>query len=177
MKIMIIGQSGAGKSTLARSLQATSGSPLIALDRLWLATDYGKAAKQWLLKEQEKFMAENKDWIIEGNYLSIAKDRIEQADWILLLRLPRHIAMYRVVKRSIKRKLDKSTRPDVPEEFIEKFDKEYLDFLLFVWRFKKDREPLAIKKIYEQGAEEKLVILNGSRQQKKFREQWRSKSS
>lgn len=34
MKIMIIGQSGAGKSTLARSLQATSGSPLLALDRL-----------------------------------------------------------------------------------------------------------------------------------------------
>lgn len=173
MKIMIIGQSGAGKSTLARSLQVTTGSPLLALDRLWLATDYGKAAKQWLLKEQEKFMVENKEWIIEGNYLSIAKDRIKQADLILLLRLPRHIAMYRVIKR----KLDKSTRPDVPEEFIEKFDKEYWDFLLFVWRFKKEREPLAIKKIYEQGAEGKLVILNGSRQQKKFLEQWRSKSS
>lgn len=111
------------------------------------------------------------------NYLSIAKDRIEQADLILMLRLPRYRAMYRVIKRSLKRKVDKSTRPDVPEEFIEKFDKEYLDFLLFVWRFKNEREPLAIKKIYEQGAEEKLVILNGSRQQKKFLEQWRSKSS
>ncbi|MBO0460622.1 topology modulation protein [Enterococcus sp. DIV1298c] len=177
MKIMIMGQSGAGKSTLARSLQKMTGSPLLALDRLWLKTDYGKEAERWLFQEQERFMADNSDWIIEGNYLSIAKERIEQADLILLLRLPRHHAIYRVIKRSIKRKLDKRTRPDVPEEFKEKFDQEYLDFLRYVWRYRKEKEPLALKKLTEQDAMAKVVILDGPHQQKAFLEKWRNKSS
>ncbi|MGM9904065.1 MAG: topology modulation protein [Enterococcus sp.] len=171
MKIMIIGQSGAGKSTLARTLHSITAIPLFPLDRLWLTTDYTKEAKKWFDKEQKSFMETNTEWIIEGNYPSSINQRIKQADLILLLRITRGEALYRIIKRSIKRKFNINTRPDVPEEFTEKFDKEYIKFLAYAWNFQKETEPVMIEKINKLGALDKLIILKGRKQQAAFLEQ------
>lgn len=73
-------------------------------------------------------MAKHENWIIEGNYLATAAKRLQEADQIILLRVPTYLAMTRVIKRTLKRKRDRATRPDMPNEFTEKLDKEYLDF-------------------------------------------------
>lgn len=109
MKRMIIGQSGAGKSTLARKMQTITHSPLLPLDLLWHTTDYSDEAAEWF-KAEQKFMAENESWIIEGNYTGTATERIEEADQIILLKVPTLLAIYRVILRSIKRKKKQSNK-------------------------------------------------------------------
>lgn len=168
MKIVILGQSGSGKSTLARKIQSLTGEALLHLDFLWLGTDYSEEAEKWLKLEQEKFMNENDSWIIEGNYLGTATRRMIEADKIILLRVPRYLAMYRVIKRSIKRKKDPSSRPDVPAEFPEKLDKEYLEFLSFVWNFNKTHVPRIYKLIDILQVKDKLIIINNPAEQQVF---------
>ncbi|OQO68741.1 topology modulation protein [Enterococcus villorum] len=168
MKIVILGQSGAGKSLLARKIQLLTDIALLPLDFLWLATDYSEEAQQWFEIEQEKFMDEHDSWIIEGNYLATATRRIKEADKIILLRVPRYLAMYRVIKRSIKRKKDPRTRPDVPIDFSEKLDKDYWEFLSFVWHFKKKNEPKIIQLIETLQVKDRLIILNNKAEQQAF---------
>lgn len=107
MKIIVIGQSGSGKSTLARKIKEITGFPLLPLDLLWHTTDYSIQAKQWFLQEQQTFMVSNPSWIVEGNYTSTLEERIKEADKIIWLKVPRYVAIYRVVWRSLKRKINK----------------------------------------------------------------------
>lgn len=168
MKRMIIGQSGAGKSTLARKMQTITHSPLLPLNLLWHTTDYSDEAAEWFKAEQKKFMAENESWIIEGNYTGTATERIEEADQIILLKVPTLLAIYRVILRSIKRKRNKATRPDMPHTFSEKLDSEYIEFLSFVLHYKKKNEPRLLNRIDQLGASKKLIILHNKREQTVF---------
>ncbi len=171
MKRMIIGQSGSGKSTLARKIQMVTNCPLLPLDLLWHTTDYSERAAEWFEGEQNSFMDHNHSWIIEGNYTDTATRRIKEADQIILLKVSTPLAMYRVISRSLKRKRDKATRPDMPLSFSEKLDKEYLEFLSFVWHYKKKNEPRLLTRIDQLGAKEKLIILRNKREQEIFLQQ------
>ena len=93
MKVVLIGNSGTGKSTLARQITANTGWPLLALDRLWHATDYSAAAKIQFQTAQTTFMATHADWVIDGNYTDTLPARIAQADCIIWLRTPRVVAI------------------------------------------------------------------------------------
>lgn len=168
MKIVILGQSGSGKSTLARTIQETAKIPLLPLDFLWHGTDYSEKAQVWFQLEQENFMAKHENWIIEGNYLATARKRLQEADQIILLRVPTYLAMARVIKRTLKRKRDRATRPDMPNDFTEKLDKEYLDFLCFVWRFKRKNEPRIFQLIDTLQVKNKLLILDNKRDRQKY---------
>ena len=103
MKIIVIGQSGSGKSTLARKIKEITDFPLLPLDLLWHTTDYSIQAKKWFLQEQQSFMVSNPSWIVEGNYTSTLEERIKEADKIIWLKVPRYLAIYRVVWRSLQR--------------------------------------------------------------------------
>ena len=54
-----------------------------------------------------------------------------------ITKVPTLLAIYRVILRSIKRKRNKATRPDMPHTFSEKLDSEYIEFLSFVLHYKK----------------------------------------
>lgn len=135
MKVVLIGNSGTGKSTLARQIHATTGWPLLALDRLWHATDYSEAAKIRFQAAQTTFMATHVDWVIDGNYTGTLPARIAQADFIIWLRAPRVVAMARVLRRSLAFRRDPRTRPDMAPGFEEHLDREYLAFLAYVWGY------------------------------------------
>ena len=160
MKIIVIGQSGSGKSTLARNIKEITGFPLLPLDLLWHTTDYSVQAKNsGFLQEQQTFMVSNPSWIVEGNYTSTLEERIKEADKIIWLKVPRYVAIYRVVWRSLKRKINKKTRPDMPEAFTEKLNREYVEFLSFIWHFEENNEPKIQQLIQENHARNKLIIL------------------
>lgn len=76
--------------------------------------------------------------------------------------------MTRVIKRTLKRKRDRATRPDMPNEFTEKLDKEYLDFLCFVWRFKRKNESRIFQLIDTLQVKNKLLILDNKRDRQKY---------
>lgn len=181
MNYLIMGNSGSGKSTFARKLQQVTGASLLPLDFLWHQTDYSEEAQIWFQAEQEKFIRTNENWIVDGNYLGTSDLRFQHADILILLKVPRLLSLFRVISRSIKRKSNPASRPDMPKTFQEKFDREYLDFLLYIWRFPNNQAVRLEQILQEQPNELQVIILKSKRDQKiffqKLIEQKRSKES
>lgn len=141
MKLLLIGSPGAGKSTVARRLSHELGLPLLHLDKVWHATDYSEDARQQFEQTVEDFMTSQDNWLIDGNYANRLPQRLAQADVVIWLDFPRWLCCYRVIKRSLLTRLFRAKRPDMAEQFKERFDREYLDFLQFVWSFQKTTTP------------------------------------
>ena len=118
---------------------------------------------------------------MDGNYLGTSDLRFQHADILILLKVPRLLSLFRVISRSIKRKNNPASRPDMPKTFQEKFDREYLDFLLYIWRFPNNQAVRLEQILQEQPNELQVIILKSKREQKiffqKLIEQKRSKES
>lgn len=135
MRVMIIGNAGSGKSTLAQQLQSTFGWSLLNLDGLWHADDYSAAAKQRLITAQHNFMINKRSWIIDGNYASVMAERLAQADLIVVCQVSRLIAVLRVLRRSWRFHRNPASRPEMPADFVEHLDRDYWDFIKYVWNY------------------------------------------
>lgn len=172
MKILVIGSPGAGKSTFAKKLGEALAYPILHLDQVWHQTDYSLSAKTWFETYLINFMAENTDFIIDGNYKDTLSLRIKEADWIIWLKITPVKAVYRIIKRSFKTRFLKVKREDMASDFKEKLDKEYLEFLTFVWKFQKKQVP-AIEKIIKENKKNtsKVVVLCHSQEKKQLLEQ------
>lgn len=139
MKIAIIGYSGSGKSTLARQLGDRLNVPVLHLDSVhWLPGWQERPAEEGRAIVND-FLDRNADWIIDGNYSSMAYSRrMEEADRILYLDFPRRICLPRVLKRWITNR--GKTRPDMGAGCTEKIDAEFLWWILWKGRTRKGRE-------------------------------------
>ncbi|WP_252899215.1 AAA family ATPase [Lactococcus fujiensis] len=137
MKIMVIGSSGAGKSTFSKKLSERTGYPLLHLDKIWHETDYSDSALAYFKKVQKQFIAENENCIVDGNYSGTMETRLPSADLIIWLKISRLKALRRVISRSLKTRFAGKNRSDMATNFVEKFDKEYWEFMKFIWNFPK----------------------------------------
>lgn len=168
MKYLVMGNSGSGKSTFARELQQVTQANLLPLDFLWHQTNYSEEAQAWFRSEQEKFIRANEHWIIDGNYLGTSDLRFNHADTLILLKVPGLLSLFRVISRSFKRRIDPASRPDMPRTFQEKFDREYLNFLIYIWQFP-NKQVVELEKILrEQSNEIQVVILKSKKDKKIF---------
>lgn len=130
MKIAILGYSGSGKSTLARKLGDQYQIPVLHLDSLHFLAD-------WVEQEPEdggallgEFMDNHEHWIIEGAYSHMHYERrLEEADQIYLLTANRWIRLKRCLQRTAK--YYGKTRPDMAEGCSEKFDLEFIKWVLW----------------------------------------------
>ncbi len=67
-RILVVGTSGAGKSTLATALAARLGIPDIELDDLFWKPAWTPSTNEEFCARIERALAENPEWIINGNY-------------------------------------------------------------------------------------------------------------
>ena len=128
-RVMIIGPCGAGKSTVSHVLAARLNLPLVHMDQLnwqpgWV--DAGNDRLRGLLAVE---VAEDR-WLIEGNYASTMDMRLKRADTIVYLDYPLPLCLWRLVKRIVT--TYGRNRPDMAEDCPERFDAE---FLLYVIRW------------------------------------------
>ncbi len=108
MKIHIIGCSGSGKTYLATALSEKYNIPHFDLDNIqWDNNSDGYGIKMPAEKRSELLnrILENDCWIIEGVYYAWVDKCFEDADKIFVLDVPKRIYTYRIIKRSVKRKL------------------------------------------------------------------------
>lgn len=108
MKIHIIGCSGSGKTYLAKVLSKKYNIPHFDLDDIqWDNNAAGYGVKMPIEKRTEllNIILENEDWIIEGVYYAWVGKCFEDADKIYVLDIPKRVYKYRIIKRTIKRKL------------------------------------------------------------------------
>jgi adenylate kinase family enzyme len=107
MRIHIIGGSGSGKTFISNQLCQEYNYNLIDLDKLeWVNTDNGTVKRD--VKEKKKLLKKElkKDNIIlEGVYYNWCIKSFEQCDYIFYLNVPLLKQEYRIIRRSIRRKL------------------------------------------------------------------------
>ena len=156
-RIIIIGSGGAGKSTLARKLGELTNLPVIHLDSVFWKPYWTPTPKdEWTKSVAEIISAEK--WIVDGNFGSTMDIRIQRADTIILLDLPPMVCVYSVVKRVLKHR--NKTRPDMGADCPEKAD---LEFLKWVWNFRRKSLPTVLRKLEE--TEGKTIIRLKSRRE------------
>lgn len=134
MKIAIIGYSGSGKSTLAKKLSEIYNCPLLYLDTIQFEAN-------WKIRDidESRLMVgeflKNDSWIIDGNYREFLQEkRLQDADKIIFMNFPRRICFPQAFKRYLHYK--NKTRESMADGCNEKFDLEFIKWLLFEGRKK-----------------------------------------
>lgn len=162
---MIIGSGGAGKSTFSRELGNLLHIPVYHLDALYWKEDWVLASREEQIQVQRDLVAQD-CWIIDGNYGFTMDMRLEAADTIIFVDLPRIQCLYRVVKRRIQ--YHNKTRPDMGKGCDEQLD---FEFLKWVWTYSKVKRPVILEKLQAVSAEKDIIIFRSSAEVAKFLEQ------
>ncbi len=149
-RICVIGCGGTGKSTLARLLGDRMDLPVFHLDALiWQAG--------WVLPSREDIIAAQKGnsdgerWVIDGNWDSTMPVRLARADTIIWLDYPTRTALWGIMKRLAHWR--GRGRPDMAEGCVERFDWE---FLRWVVEFRSKHRQRIPEKIREHGSHARL---------------------
>lgn len=105
----------------------------------------------------------NKDkWIIDGNYSKTFDERFNRSDLIIFLDVSRANAYKGIIKRRIK--YNSKKRPDMPDGWEEKLNK---DFLKFVWKFH-DKNKQEIKNKLVGVSKNKVIAVKSKRELRKI---------
>ncbi|KFN04000.1 DNA topology modulation protein [Bacillus clarus] len=161
-KIMIIGSGGSGKSTFSRGLGKRLQIPVYHLDALNWKENWVLASREEQIALQKKLVKRD-SWIIDGNYGGTMDVRLENADTIMFIDLPRIQCLYRVIKRRVQ--YHNKTRPDMGEGCEERLD---FSFLKWVWMYPKKQRPAIFKKMQDISSEKEVIIFKSSSQIGKF---------
>ncbi|WP_213525866.1 DNA topology modulation protein [Paenibacillus sp. J31TS4] len=163
-KIILIGSGGSGKSTLARQLGEKLKLEVYHLDALFWKPNWVGVPKEEQTTVQNELVKKER-WIIDGNYGGTMGIRLQAADTILFLDLPRTVCVYRAVKRIVQYR--KKTRPDMGEGCPERVS---LAFLKWIWKYPDTNRPGILKKLEELSTEKQVIILRSPKEVRRFLE-------
>ena len=159
-KILIIGSPGSGKSTLARKLGNILNLPVVHLDQIFWQ-------ENWVEKDKESFDNEliahllQEKWIIDGCFIRTLPLRLKHCDHVILLNYPTLTCALRVIKRIVTNK--GKTRPDMANNCPERFDFEFMKYIL---SFKGKKLPKIQSALKESGAT--ITEIKSDKQLKNF---------
>lgn len=109
-QVAIVGSSGAGKSTVAEALADRLGLVVIELDALLHGPDWTPTPTPEFRASVIAAIENSGDlgWVVPGNHRTVADLVHRRADTIVWLDLPRRVATYRLVKRSLRRAITRT---------------------------------------------------------------------
>ncbi len=100
MKTAVLGYAGSGKTYLSDYISKKKNIPVLHLDDIKWDKEWKPVDDSLILPKVADFMA-NDDWIIDGYYTYLLIDeRLQKADRIVLLQLPRMTCFFRALKRT-----------------------------------------------------------------------------
>jgi adenylate kinase family enzyme len=170
-RVLIIGCSGSGKSTLAKTLSTLYMLPVYHLDHYiwnpgWVQRNFNDFAHEiWELCERPT-------WIIDGTYVRTLQNRIEYADTIIFLDLPRWLCIWRVLKRFVwLRWQDQEIAPGCPATLNRQF-------LWYLWMFHKKFRPMifSMLRTIRDDSTKNIYVLSNGKEIKLFLEQIQHKA-
>jgi adenylate kinase family enzyme len=98
----MVGASGSGKSTLGKNLAAHLGVPYTELDAIFHQPDWTPLPDDQFRRRVTALAAGDR-WVIDGNYSAVLPLVWARADTVIWLDPPRHIAMRRLIWRTVRR--------------------------------------------------------------------------
>ncbi|MCF6136426.1 DNA topology modulation protein [Pseudalkalibacillus berkeleyi] len=156
-KIAVIGCPGAGKSTLSKKLGESLEIEVFHLDRLYWKPGWVETPREDLRAIQEQIVKQD-TWIIDGNFSGTLDIRLEAADTIVFLDVPRIKCCYRVLKRRFM--YHGKTRPDIGEGCPERIP---LEFLRYVWKFQNDQRPQLLERLSRLDHQKCMITLSSEK--------------
>lgn len=154
-RIAVVGCPGTGKTTFSRRLGQKTSLPVVHLDYYYHQKKYNYYHdKEAWVKRVEQLINQDK-WIIDGNYKSTFELRFKRADTIIFLDYPRRVAMYGAIKRRVEHR--NKLREEMPSDWKEKAN---LEFLRYVWNFKKKHRGKILEALDKAKAQDILTFTN-----------------
>ena len=131
-RIAIIGNAGSGKSTVARKVRDFCDLPLHHLDTYFWKSNWTPPNRDEY-KIVHDTLCDQNEWIIEGTNLSLWEHRMNRAEVLIILKIPRYLCLWRIFKRTwtYYGKQAPGSAPGCHEGVSFKF----MQFLKWVWDF------------------------------------------
>jgi adenylate kinase family enzyme len=146
-RVAIIGCGGAGKTTLALELGQILGLPVVHIDAHWWRAP-GASSEPWPAIHRRLVAADA--WIIDGMKPGILAERLERADTVLFLDLPRRTCLRAVAERRLR--FGRRPRPELGRP-----DRLTWAYVRWVWRFPRDVRPSIVDHLAQSACE--VVVL------------------
>ena len=163
-RIAIIGPAAVGKSTLAQRLSDVLGIPVYHLDSLYWRPGWTPTpANEW--EETLRGIVDSEAWIVDGNFTQTMRDRLEAADTIIYLDLPRLASTI----GAIRRRLLHRWRP-APGVQVQSRPMFNLQLFRWIWSFPHDHRPVILAMLREQPSSKRVVVLRHRREVQRFLE-------
>ena len=138
---------GAGKSAMGRQLSESTGVPFVELDAIfWNDQVQPKSRNEWI--ELQQRLVQDDSWILEGDLgpYDSPEVRIEAADTIILIDLPRWRCIWRSALRSRQR----------------------MDYWRWVRSWRRTYRPQLMAIIERSGSRAKVHVLSSTREARRF---------
>lgn len=101
-RILVSGGSGSGKSTLARQIAELRGLPYTEMDSLFHGPGWTERAG---FLDDVRELAAHDRWVCEWQYDAARPILLDRCDVLVWLDPPRRVTMWRVVRRTVRRRL------------------------------------------------------------------------
>lgn len=152
MRIAVLGYAGSGKTYISDYISKRKALPCLHLDSIKYDNEWKPIDDSIVLPMVEEFMSKD-EWVIDGLYIYLGLDeRLELADKIVILLLPRLTCLFRAIKRK-KQRAQEGYKNDLNWWFIK--------FILFGCR-NKDRQRIYAK--IARKYKEKTIVLKSRHQ-------------
>jgi adenylate kinase family enzyme len=134
-RVLILGSPGAGKTVAARALADVTGLPAVHLDGHFWQPGWRESDRD-VWRATVEGLSAAPGWIMDGNYLSTLAPRLARADTLIHLDYQTWFCLWRVLRRTLA--VWGRTRDELPPQCPERFDRE---FLIYVLRYRRDQRP------------------------------------
>jgi adenylate kinase family enzyme len=166
-RVLVIGSGGSGKSTVAARLGELLELEVNHLDRFYWRPGWVEPARDEWLKTVTA-LADRDSWIMDGNYSGTLELRLQKADTIVFLDLPRVLCLWRIMKRFLLYR--NGTRPDMAEGCRESLN---LEFVEWVWNYPRRSRPKVVKLLQQHADGKQIFWLHSRSDVKQFLSQFK----
>jgi adenylate kinase family enzyme len=148
-RVAVIGCGGAGKTTVARALALHTGLPLVQADPI-VYPDGHKARPESEWQRELNVHADRDAWVIDAMKLSLLEHRVQRADTVVFVDVPRRSCFLGVAQR------------DGVGAFRNRA------FMRWIWDFPRKARPRIYELLARYGGDRRVVVLRSRREVRRF---------